>query len=201
MGLVQGWGRVLPPRRQPHRDRSTQGTKLNIRGCWAASKDLKQREPYFLRRNLHGASMEASRDNTVQLDRRSFLKNRAWRRGGSQAGWPCPPLIGRAPPWTEWNLPCSRGAHLHSVHFLLVFSITRLLWDAPGRKTLVTICWVPPFSHQSCSRIPRAPPLEKACRVAKQHSLNFGKNCDLTCCWLAGTQPSQQDPTGQGHKG
>lgn len=62
LGLAQGWGGLLHCVHlwgQLHWDTS-QETKLNIRSCWA-SKDLKQRESGFLKRNFHGAT-EASCD-------------------------------------------------------------------------------------------------------------------------------------------
>ena len=106
---------------------------------------------------------------TVQVDRRSFLKNRAWCRGGGQAGWTLPtphwscPSMNWVKPSLLQGCPLSQRALSSGIFY-------RLLWNTPGRKTLVIIYWLLPFSHQSHSRIPRAPHLEKVCRVAKPHS-------------------------------
>lgn len=167
-----------------------------------ASKDLKQREPYFLKRNVRGASMEASWDNTVQLDRQSFLKNRAWRRGGGQAGWTLPTPHWMCPSTDSETFP-PPGVPIFSActffwYFLPLISCETHLGGK--RWSLYVGC-----HHFQTNLIPGFQGhLPSRKRVELQNntvSLNFGKNRDLTCCWLASMQPSQQDPTGQGHKG
>lgn len=149
MGLAQGWGRLLSPRGQPHGNRSMQGTKLNIRGCWT-SKDLKQREPDFLKRNFHGASMEASLDTTGQAQ---LSKEQTWRGGGGRVGWTPPNAHWTSPSATQHSPPSARGVHFHSTHFLLVLSgylsPRRLNWKENLGHYLLVVTIFTPTSFQN----------------------------------------------------